>query len=36
MIAVPTTGLVIDAMRNMLPVVIACFESRSVTPCATR
>ena len=33
MIATPTTGLVIDAMRNMLAGVIGCFESRSMTPC---
>ena len=29
------TGLVIEAMRNMLPAAIGCFVSRSITPWAT-
>ena len=36
MIAAPTTGFVIDAMRNMVPALIGCFDSRSITPCADR
>ena len=36
MIDTPTTGLVIEAMRNMVAGVIGCFESRSITPCAAR
>src|SRR5438132_9720275 len=36
MIDVPTTGLVIDAMRNMVEVDIRYFDCRSMTPCADR
>ena len=34
MMPTPMTGLVIEAMRNMLAGVIGCFDSRSITPCA--
>ena len=35
-IAVPTTGLVIDMMRNIVSVCIGFFDSMSVRPCACR
>src|SRR5258706_3824669 len=34
MIETPMTGLVIDAMRNIVPADIGCFDSRSITPWA--
>ena len=34
--ATPTTGLVIDMIRNIESVFIGCFDSRSAKPCACR
>ena len=36
MIATPVTGFDIDAMRKMASLRIGVFESRSMTPCASK
>ena len=36
MIATPVTGFDIDAMRKMASLRIGVFDSRSITPCASK